>query len=264
MKKGLRESQEGPSHRAATLEVPVDGGETMAGKSARLITEGVASNAFVSMMFCQYSGVSGGDELSELVKSTRQTVEANAKGGSEQAEALLTSQAIALNSVFLEMSRRAAINMGSHLGAMETYMRLALKAQSQCRTTLESLAEIKNPRAVAFVKQANIAGGHQQVNNPAPESPGQAPERTGRAGRKRQQNRLLEDVQDAQWLDPRAAPAASAGDPEMATVGAVDGASHQRGQGKGRPERLEGRGAPRASRASSGAGRAAAIGGGQE
>lgn len=116
----------------------------------------------------------GGDELSELVKSTRQTVEANAKGGTEQAEALLTSQAIALNSVFLEMSRRAAINMGSHLGAMETYMRLALKAQSQCRITLESLAEIKNRRAVTFVKQANIASGHQQVNNHAPESPGQA------------------------------------------------------------------------------------------
>jgi len=30
-------------------------------------------------------------------------------------------------------------------------------AQSQCRTTLEALAEIKNPRAVAFLKQANIA-----------------------------------------------------------------------------------------------------------
>lgn len=243
MKTGIRESQEGPSHRAATLEVPVDSGETMAGKSARLITEGVASNAFVSMMFCQHSGVSGGDELSELVKSTRQTVEANAKGGTEQAEALLTSQAIALNSVFLEMSRRAAINMGSHLGAMETYMRLALKAQSQCRTTLESLAEIKNPRAVAFVKQANIAGGHQQVNNHAPESPGQAPEKAGRAGRKRQPNELLEDVQDAQWLDPRAAPATGAGDPGLATVGAGDRPAQRRRKGQGGKERLEGRGA---------------------
>jgi len=112
---------------------------------------------------------------------------------------------------------------------METYMRLALKAQSQCRTTLETLAEIKNPRAVAFVKQANIAGGHQQVNNHAPESPGKAPEKARRAGRKRQPNELLEDVQDAQWLDPRAAPATGAGDPGLATVGAVDGASHQRG-----------------------------------
>lgn len=30
--------------------------------------------------------------------------------------------------------------------ACETYLRLALKAQSQCRTTIEALAFIKNPR----------------------------------------------------------------------------------------------------------------------
>lgn len=42
---------------------------------------------------------------------------------------------------------------------------MALKAQAQCRATLEALAEIKNPRPVAFVKQANISGEHQQVNN---------------------------------------------------------------------------------------------------
>ena len=51
------------------------------------------------------------------------------------------------------------------MNAGETYLRLALKAQAQCRTTWESLAEIKNPRAVAFVRQANIAHGPQQVNN---------------------------------------------------------------------------------------------------
>src|SRR3546814_13505993 len=43
-------------------------------------------------------------------------------------------------------------------------MRLALKAQSQARTTIETLAEVKNPKAVAFVKQANIAN-NQQVNH---------------------------------------------------------------------------------------------------
>jgi hypothetical protein len=44
-------------------------------------------------------------------------------------------------------------------------MRLGLKAQSQCRTTIEALALLKNPPNVAFVRQANIANGHQQVNN---------------------------------------------------------------------------------------------------
>ena len=46
----------------------------------------------------------------------------------------------------------------------EAYMRMALKAQSQCRATLETLATIKNP-PVVFARQANIAQGPQQVNN---------------------------------------------------------------------------------------------------
>ena len=45
-------------------------------------------------------------------------------------------------------------------------MRLALKAQGQCRATLETLATIKNP-PVVFARQANIAQGPQQVNNTA-------------------------------------------------------------------------------------------------
>ena len=43
-------------------------------------------------------------------------------------------------------------------------MRLALKAQAQCARTVEVLAAMKNP-PIVFAKQANIAHGHQQVNN---------------------------------------------------------------------------------------------------
>jgi len=78
---------------------------------------------------------------------------------------MLTAQATSLDAIFNEMARRCALNMGEYIGAADTYMRLALKAQSQCRTTIEALAEIKNPRPVAFVKQANISHGHQQINN---------------------------------------------------------------------------------------------------
>jgi len=54
--------------------------------------------------------------------------------------------------------------MGEYIKAAETYMRLALKAQSQCARTIEVLAAMKNP-PVVFAKQANISHGHQQVNN---------------------------------------------------------------------------------------------------
>ena len=59
------------------------------------------------------------------------------------------------------------------MNAAETYLRLALRAQAQCRATLETLAVIKNPQPVAFVRQANIANGPQQVNN-APAQPGES------------------------------------------------------------------------------------------
>jgi hypothetical protein len=45
---------------------------------------------------------------------------------------------------------------------IDKFTRLALKAQSQCRAALETLAVIKNPPV--FARQANIANGPQQVN----------------------------------------------------------------------------------------------------
>jgi hypothetical protein len=44
-------------------------------------------------------------------------------------------------------------------------MRFALKAQNQCRATLQALVQLKQPSQTTFVRQANIAQGHQQVNN---------------------------------------------------------------------------------------------------
>jgi hypothetical protein len=48
------------------------------------------------------------------------------------------------------------------------FRKLALKAQSQCRATLETLAAIKHPQPITFVRQANVAHGPQQVNNSTP------------------------------------------------------------------------------------------------
>lgn len=76
-------------------------------------------------------------------------------------ENLLMSQAQSLNSIFCDLAVKA--NRQSNVDVMEKLLRLSLKAQSQCRATLETLANIKNP-PVVFVKQANIAH-NQQVNN---------------------------------------------------------------------------------------------------
>ena len=44
-------------------------------------------------------------------------------------------------------------------------MNLCFKAQNQSRATIDSLIRLKQPSNTQFIKQANIAQGHQQVNN---------------------------------------------------------------------------------------------------
>lgn len=77
-----------------------------------------------------------------------------------RAERLLISQAESLNTIFCEMAFQSASK--SSLREREILMRVALKAQSQCRATLDSLAGLKQP-SVVFAKTANIAQ-HQQIN----------------------------------------------------------------------------------------------------
>jgi hypothetical protein len=75
---------------------------------------------------------------------------------------MLTAQAHTLDAIFNSLAQRAALNMGEYIQACETYLKLALRAQSQCRTTWEALATIKNPPVMGYVRQANIAHGPQQ------------------------------------------------------------------------------------------------------
>ncbi len=204
--------------KSANLEVEL-GGETVAQKTARLLADGVAGNALVAKMFAKGSGLSDGDSLQEVYQATKDAVEATRRGGTEQADTLLTSQAIALNAMFVELSRRAVLNMGEYMGATETYLRLALKAQSQCRTTLESLAEIRNPRSVAFVRQANIAAGHQQVNNGG--ATGQPFQEPARVETLSTPNKLFEEKPYGNTLDARAKGKARRSNPPLEAVGAV-------------------------------------------
>jgi hypothetical protein len=130
--------------------------------------------------------------------------------------------------MFASLARRAASHIGCNmLAAMETYMRLALRAQNQSRMTLETLATIKNP-PVVFAKQANIAHGHQQVNN------GEAVPVTRAGENQKQQAKLLEAPgAKPEWMDTGTSRAAAPGDPAMAAVEAFDRPTNKRRKGTG-------------------------------
>lgn len=101
--------------------------------------------------------------INTLVNDLGKQCELAGQGDLSRAETILTAQAHTLDAIFHNFARRA--QRAEYMNQLEANMRLALKAQSQCRSTLETLAAIKNPQPVAFVKQANISNGPQQVNN---------------------------------------------------------------------------------------------------
>jgi len=85
-----------------------------------------------------------------------------AGGDLTMASKVLAAQAITLDSMFAELARRAAMNMGEYINAAERYGRLALKAQSNCRATLEALARLHQPREQT-VKHVHVNEGGQAV-----------------------------------------------------------------------------------------------------
>jgi hypothetical protein len=201
-----------------TVKAPIDD------KAKRIVAELEQCPLFVNAVTARTfaADTSGNADLIAAAAVMFKKAERVKSGDMTQVEATLIAQAVTLDTIFNQLARRAAANMDGYLHTMDAYLRLALKAQSQCRTTLETLAEIKSPRAVAFVKQANIAQGPQQVNNGMP-SPiaSSARAENFQPG----QNKLLE-VGGGERLDTGTARSAGASNSAMAAVATIDGANY--------------------------------------
>ena len=122
-------------------------------------------------------------------------------------EAMLLCQAHTLDALFNQLAQKALVQ--GQMPHYEAFMKLAFKAQSQCRATLETLSTIKNP-PVIFAKQANISTGNQQINNAVSAS------RT--ENNKKQQNELLTELPHA-TLDKRGAGEAIGAYSELEALG---------------------------------------------
>ena len=171
-------------------------------------------------------GKSYGDlELAGLVDALSAQTKATTDGDLARAEAMLTVQAHTLDAIFNSLAQRAALNMGEYMQACDTYLKLALRAQSQCRATWEALATIKKPPMMGYVKQANIAHGHQQVNN----APAAASDTSHARGNANSDNKLLEQNDGIDRLGIGAAGATGGVDPTMVTLGEIDPPEDARG-----------------------------------
>ena len=154
-------------------------------------------------------------QLNGLIGALSEQTKASNNGELGRAEAMLTTQAHTLDAIFNNLAKRA-IN-AEYMNNLDTYLKLALRAQSQSRATWEALSAIKNPPIVGYVRQANIAHGPQQVNNGVPGDESRARENQN------QENELMEQ-KDGERMDIGTTGKAGKADPAMATVGEVDGA----------------------------------------
>lgn len=197
--------------------------------SARMLIGPHVTNAHITTFF-------GRKQFGELLPlpavvtaMTEMTKRVNANN-MQDVEDTLMSQATTLNIMFGELSRRSAANMGEHLEASERYLRLALKAQNQCRMTLETLSNIKNP-PVIYAKQANIANGPQQVNNTLHAHAGE---------NKNQPIKVLEQGHESR-MDTGAESTTGAGDSAMEAMATSHGAQVTTRQGHRFAQRVQGR-----------------------
>lgn len=143
-----------------TLVNQLKKGETPEGAIADMVVAGLVSNACAAARFSK--SPLGDVDLTECLARLEDAVERVQRGDLRETEALLTAQAVTLNTMFTHLANMAANT--EYVDKLDRYMRLALKAQGQCRATIETLAAMKHPPTV-FARQANVAHGPQQVNN---------------------------------------------------------------------------------------------------
>ena len=124
-------------------------------KLSPTILNTVAAQSFVKPII-------GDVDLTEAVEVMKEKTEKIIAGDLSELESTMAAQIVSLNAIFTALAKRSMAC--EYINQMETNLKLALKAQAQCARTAEVLATIKNP-PVVYAKQANIAQGHQQINN---------------------------------------------------------------------------------------------------
>lgn len=147
--------------------------------------------------------------LTNLMDALHEQVEAMNDGDLSRVEEMLVAQVHSLDALF-----NTLLQIATNSKKMDAHMKLALRAQSQCRATLEALVNLKRPKELTVFQQANIAHGPQQVNNAAAlgdRHPGTASEN------RKSKNKLMEK-DDEQRLDTGTTSPTGSADSTMETM----------------------------------------------
>ena len=242
MTKDKSSSKDQAMAKANILEIRSKVGQT---KEAALAQTALDPATKCAQLVREFSKSTVGDlHLMECIEVLKERSAEAHRGDLSHTESLLVSQAQALDALFAYLALRSKANLTEgYLDASDRLMRLALKAQSQCRTTLETLATIENP-PVVMAKQANINHGLQQINQGVGQQDGNYSTHTRTHARAENSefgpNKLLEQSYE-QRLDLGTTATSNSGYPALETLEEIDRAQDTEGQSQGKPECLQGR-----------------------
>ena len=139
--------------------------EVKSEEEAKQVVAQVVAGPFVgaATLIASFNGKHDYLSVTDLATELAAQCDAVQSGDLDRIEAMLLSQAHALQGIFTHCAWR--MSKVELLNQHQSYGLLALKAQNQCRATLATLAEIKNPNRATFIKNSAT---NQQINVGAP------------------------------------------------------------------------------------------------
>ena len=210
------------------MQLYVEPGESQADVLGRELSSPVVNAACTMQSF--QGNVLGDASLMTNMEEICRITERVKSGDLSDIEGMLVGQAVALQTMFTSLARRAQSQ--TYQRHLEAFMGLALRAQAGSRATLSALVDLKFPRTTVIATQANVASGHQQVNNGGI-STSTRPQSGGRTSERAESTLLeVEHGEPRGWLDTRTASKAKRSDSAMETVGEVHRTQDRRRKGK--------------------------------
>lgn len=143
------------------IEVAKDADQvTLARKFAQIYTSPELAAHRVLNATDKKVGLGEAVDVPTLIDQLREQAKVVNGGDLTQVEAMLVGQATSLQTLFARLTERAF--SAEYMPNFEIFLKLALRAQSQSRSTLEALAALKRP-PVLIAKQANLTTGPHVV-----------------------------------------------------------------------------------------------------
>lgn len=162
MAKPAKPTQSKPPNNALAVSKTEDEDANIAAARALLSPDFRHAAATTQVLKPYFGSMEGAPGIGDYADAIHERGSSAAKGELAFVSRALAAQSVTLDTIFTEMARRMAMNMGEFLPATETYARIALKAQAQSRATLEALAKLHQPREQT-VRHVHVNEGGQAV-----------------------------------------------------------------------------------------------------